>query len=551
MAVLVCTHCGKEHDERTKFCPTTGKGLERTEPLAETRPEDAPPTIAEGTPVLPPAPSDATGRATRLMFLPKGFKLPGQSEPAGGALPAPESSAAANSNRTMLAHVLPQRPPGSEAPPAPSLRPQGNLPAAAPAPPRPTIPGAPARPSTTMPAAPPRPSTTIPAAESPPPPASIGMPAVAPGRPALPGATAPMPRPAVNPVGGVPSPWSPPPAGENDATMMDMRAPSPEELARARPAAPSIDMDATMRASAVRPVQPDDGATPRMPQPPGGPLRPSGRKHSLPSWAISPSESASDPFPPEQSAAYASASSTAGFLRLLQRTGKFYVANIGPLLLIAALVLGPVSIVTSSLMAGLGAHSPGPATLVLGFLVSLLVMGTAWPLTTGTMTLAVLDRLHGGDMDPKRHWRFTFRRLGPLVTALVPAAFITAIGYFLFVIPGLIASLFLALVPTLVLLEGRQGADALKRSATMMKEALGPAVGIMLIFVVLSLAVRKLVTTIVPGTGFLDLVAADLAFIALSPLPMIALSIVYLDLRRSHEGVSPETLRHDIDALGL
>jgi hypothetical protein len=214
-------------------------------------------------------------------------------------------------------------------------------------------------------------------------------------------------------------------------------------------------------------------------------------------------------------------------------------------------VLGPVSIVTSSLVAGLGSHSPRGASLVMEFLVYLLVMGAAWPLTTGTLTLAVLDRLHGGDMDPKRHWRFTFSRLNPLIPALVPTAFITAIGYLLFLIPGLIASLLLALVPTLVLLEGRQGADALKRSAVLVKEALGPAVGVLLLFVVLSMVVSKLITTVVPGNGFLDLVAWDLAFIALAPLPMIALAMVYLDLRRSQEGISPETLRHDIDALGL
>ena len=569
---MICVHCGNEHEERTKFCPKTGKAIGKDS-------------------------GKHAATATKLMFLPD-LKLPGSS--AGAALPgrAGGGQADALAGRTMIAHVLPKTPP-APAPAAPSpvlARMQHDTEA------NPAIPDHDALddtdhdhdhdPDATVTAA----NVALaardtlvdesdtggdslalpaPAAVDPDETAEAGVDAfgtTADANPAgndrdggaghaaamLPEAVAAT---VVQPVwrngasGAIATSGTivatTPPTGDPAPTVSVVAEEAiPEAVDPARDASPYDRAAAGVPQSFVTgPSGATDTAAPKRPlpeMPSGGPVP----KKSIPSWAVSPDFA--DPGRP--SAVFDSVGSGLGFVELVQQTALFYGRNVVPLLIMTAIVLGPISILTSALVAALGGGNttvPGAATMVLGFVVSLLVMGTAWPLTMGTLTLAVLDRLHGGKIDPRRHWNFTASRVMPLVTAIVPVAFITAIGYLLFVIPGLIASLVLALVPTVVLIEGRQGADALKRSVALMKEILAPALGAMLIFVVLSLLLRKLVTTAIPGHGFFDLLASDLTFIALAPLPMIALTLLYLDLRRSQEGLTAEAFRHDLDNLGM
>jgi hypothetical protein len=277
----------------------------------------------------------------------------------------------------------------------------------------------------------------------------------------------------------------------------------------------------------------------------------SGKPASIPSWASLPS---ADDMRRPSAAFTAFDGPRLDFVSLLRKTGLFYWSNRLPLLIMAAILLGPVSLLTSGIMAGLGRNGAlqvGIVALLLGFLVSLLVMGLAWPITSGAISLAVARRLQGGQIDPAREYRICAQHLLPLASALLPASLLIAIGYFLLVIPGLGASLFFALVPTVVLLEGKTGVEALKRSAEVMKDLLGRALGLLVLFVVVSWLVRKLVTLAVPGAGFFDLFAADLASLILAPLPMIALTLLYLEHRREQEALTAEALQAELDTHGV
>ncbi len=275
-----------------------------------------------------------------------------------------------------------------------------------------------------------------------------------------------------------------------------------------------------------------------------------GRPKSLPSWAVS----ANDAEARRASAVFTSFEATPlDFVSLIKKAAGFYWANKLPLLLMAATLLGPVALLTSGIMAGLGrrgAFTLDPVAMLRNALVGLLVMGLAWPLTSGAISMAVIHRLQGAKIEPRAEWMFAVHRLMPLASAVVPAALVTALGYVLLVIPGLVASLFLALVPTVVMLETRQSIDALKRSASLMKDLLGRAAGVLVLFVVVALLLCKLLTLVIPGDGFFDLLASDLALIVLAPLPMIALTLLYLEQRRLSEGMTAESLQNDLDHLG-
>src|SRR5882672_4424224 len=89
---------------------------------------------------------------------------------------------------------------------------------------------------------------------------------------------------------------------------------------------------------------------------------------------------------------------------------------------------------------------------ILGTLVTFFVYAIAVPLTHGALTIAVADRVLGGAAGWREVWMLLFRRFVPLLTAVVPAAFITAFAFACFRGLGLVAGLLFAFVSPVVLI---------------------------------------------------------------------------------------------------
>ncbi len=269
------------------------------------------------------------------------------------------------------------------------------------------------------------------------------------------------------------------------------------------------------------------------------------RPRSAPSWA----QPANADDLRRRSAGFVAFDGPLTFKRLLVKTARFYAANLLPLLAITALVLGPACLLTSAMMAAVNAK--GTAQLgvkyFLVFMTHLLVMGLAWPLTSGVVSRAVLIRLQGGRIHPLQQWTAALLRALPLASALVPASIMIALGFHLFFVPGLVAALLLAVAPTVVFMEGKEGFAALVRSTNLINEVLRRAVGGLALFLVLALLVYKLVG-LLPGESTLELLLWDVAFVALAPLPMIALTLLYLDHRLHAEGLDEDRLRIELEA---
>lgn len=183
------------------------------------------------------------------------------------------------------------------------------------------------------------------------------------------------------------------------------------------------------------------------------------------------------------------------------------------------------------------------ATAVIAFLVYGLVL----PLTNGALTIAVVDRVLGGESGWREHWGLLFRRLGKLLSALIPAALLCMVGFVLLVLPGLVLSFFFAFVPIVVLVEGTSGIAALKRSFALVKS---DWLRILLVFVVFGVLhwLAHAVAGLVMPSGFVGRLAGDLLLLALMPVPILGAVLVYLDLRRK-EGYDEAQLRAEMDAL--
>lgn len=176
--------------------------------------------------------------------------------------------------------------------------------------------------------------------------------------------------------------------------------------------------------------------------------------------------------------------------------------------------------------------------IVLAIIAGLLLSGFAYPIALGVLALAAADRQSGYSIPkPTDVLGILARRGGILMSALLPAAILTAFGYVLFVIPGLVLSIVFVFVPMVVLFERQGRFAALKRSAQLIKMDL-PRIAILLLAFALSVFVFSLFIALFSGPtdsralAFTRSILGDALVTAVLPIPSMALARIYLDLRK-------------------
>ncbi|HSS40183.1 MAG TPA: hypothetical protein VLT58_15555 [Polyangia bacterium] len=258
-----------------------------------------------------------------------------------------------------------------------------------------------------------------------------------------------------------------------------------------------------------------------------------------------------------------------GVADILVEAFRLYRAHAKPLLLTCALLFVPAAIVNSLARAAiLGptialARTGDPATVAMagtfwvymlglaGTLVTgFFLYGIIVPLTNGALTIAVADRILGGNAGWREVWMLLFRRLGLLLSAVIPAAIVVAIGCVFFLIPGLVCALFFAFVSPVVLIEGIGGRAALERSTALVSSDWLRVALVLLSFALVRGLAQVLGTALVaPGSIFFGSLLSDLVTMVLLPIPVLGAVLLYFDIRRKRDNFTPDNLRTDLDAL--
>ena len=186
----------------------------------------------------------------------------------------------------------------------------------------------------------------------------------------------------------------------------------------------------------------------------------------------------------------------------------------------------------------------------LGSMVTFFIYCVAIPLTNGALTIAVADRVLGGNAAWREVWMLLFRRLGPLLTAVIPAALITAFGFVLFVIPGVILGLLFSFVSPVVLIEGKRGREALRRSVELVSADWLRVAIMIVVFVVLRWIAQLVAGALLPTSAiFVGSLFGDLVTMLFLPLPVLGMVLLYFDIRRKRDGFTDARLRADLEAL--
>ena len=197
---------------------------------------------------------------------------------------------------------------------------------------------------------------------------------------------------------------------------------------------------------------------------------------------------------------------------------------------------------------------PGRMTLwilgVLATLVSALAFAIAVPLAGGALTIAVADRLDGGNAGWIESWMLLVRRLDRLLAAIVPAAGLIAIGLVMWVVPGLLIAFCFALVAQVAVVEGLGGAAALRRSADLVLGDWLRVALLLAVFGAATWAARLLANALIPDTAiFMTELVGDLLTLAVMPLPLIGAALLYFDLRKRRDNFGDAERRAALVAL--
>jgi hypothetical protein len=197
------------------------------------------------------------------------------------------------------------------------------------------------------------------------------------------------------------------------------------------------------------------------------------------------------------------------------------------------------------------AARPGRAKMLLlrfvaALFTGLLLFGAAVPLAYAANLLVIADERAGLSRPELADvWPLLLRRAELFLCALPGAAVIIALGYALFFVPGLVASVLLAFVPAVVLFERRTGKLALLRSLHLVKSDPVRVTVVLLAAGLASAIVFRLADLVISDSGrrllFMQALLGNLLFVAITPVFAAALARIYAELR-DREGVTAEDL---------
>lgn len=114
----------------------------------------------------------------------------------------------------------------------------------------------------------------------------------------------------------------------------------------------------------------------------------------------------------------------------------------------------------------------------LAFVLVTLIGGILTLVASGVTIVMARDALARREPSMGEALGAVMDRLGDVLVASILVMVIVGIGMVLLVIPGIVAAVFLMFTLPAVLLDGTRAVDALKRSTTLVKDNLGPVVGL-------------------------------------------------------------------------
>lgn len=242
----------------------------------------------------------------------------------------------------------------------------------------------------------------------------------------------------------------------------------------------------------------------------------------------------------------------------LDATFSIYRARFSTFVTIVAIVLVPIGILTTIINVT-ATNDADPATIASAFSLPLLIVSilgwVAQLLATGGVVKAVAAEYLGESITWQEALDAARQRIGALMLASVLIAIGVAIGFILFIIPGLILLVSWALTIPAIVVEDLRAAEGIGRSWSLVGGRRWSIFGVFVILYIIIIVVQLIIAVglaglLIADSGDASVLASNLLSLATQvftvPLLAIAITVVYFDQRVRKEGFDLELLAQQV-----
>jgi hypothetical protein len=182
-------------------------------------------------------------------------------------------------------------------------------------------------------------------------------------------------------------------------------------------------------------------------------------------------------------------------------------------------------------------------------LVAAVVGVLLYHLLSGAITRAIAAELAGEDPDVEESYRFGFARLGSVLLVSILVGLATLGGLILLIIPGIYIGVRLAVSVEALVVEGRRGTEAMRRSWALVGGHWWHAFATLLVAAIIMSVVEAVITApFSAGAWFVQGLAAAVATVVTLPYGALIGVVLYLDLRARKERLDLHNLKADLQA---
>ena len=218
---------------------------------------------------------------------------------------------------------------------------------------------------------------------------------------------------------------------------------------------------------------------------------------------------------------------------IIDATFGFYRDNFATVVTLAVLVLAPAAIIKAIV--------PADWQRTMGYIGNLLV-----PLAQGAIAAIVAAAVERGErLDVASALRSTSGRTGSLIAVQIASGLMLVIGLILLVVPGVIAIIWTAVAIPVVMIERLGYSKAIERSRALVRGRWRAVLGTLMLAWGVSLLLIVGFGVVVGILGVSDSaggLAVDIMLAIVLPVPAIAMTLLYYDLRVRTESA-------DLDAM--
>lgn len=223
-----------------------------------------------------------------------------------------------------------------------------------------------------------------------------------------------------------------------------------------------------------------------------------------------------------------------------------------PVQVLSALVIAATArpVVESAAGGSIRVSAGGLGTALGGILVASILTGLAAQLATASAFKAVSDAYAGRRTEWQESLRYAFERFGALIVLLIMAFIGIAVGVLLCIIPGVWLGISWVVAVPVLLIEGRTGYPALKRSMDLVKPRWWSVFGVVLLGTLLVSVAGGIVSGLfgaivrVLSSGTVasllsNAVGQSISSVLTTPFFAALVVVLYYDLRLRAEGSGP------------